>query len=66
MNPSPTLTPNPNPAPNQGPIDDYMAKIATFPLIDRPEIFGLHQNADISCQVRVRLRVRVRVRVRAP
>jgi len=29
-----------------------MAKIATFPLIDRPEIFGLHQNADISCQTK--------------
>jgi dynein heavy chain len=38
--------------PPEGPIDDYVAKISTFPLIDRPEIFGLHQNADISCQTK--------------
>ena len=38
--------------PPEGPIDDYVGKISTFPLIDRPEIFGLHQNADISCQTK--------------
>merc|ERR1712110_801844 len=37
-------------APAEGPIDSYREYIQTFPLIDRPEIFGLHENADISFQ----------------
>ena len=36
--------------PAEGPIGEYQSYIATFPLIDQPEIFGLHQNADISFQ----------------
>eukprot|EP00304_Pavlova_gyrans_P012708 CAMPEP_0206041750 /NCGR_PEP_ID=MMETSP1466-20131121/6142_1 /ASSEMBLY_ACC=CAM_ASM_001126 /TAXON_ID=44452 /ORGANISM="Pavlova gyrans, Strain CCMP608" /LENGTH=4121 /DNA_ID=CAMNT_0053416453 /DNA_START=38 /DNA_END=12403 /DNA_ORIENTATION=- len=37
-------------APPEGPLDSYRKYISTFPLVDRPEIFGLHQNADISSQ----------------
>ena len=29
-------------------VDTYARYVATFPLIDRPEIFGLHDNANIS------------------
>jgi dynein heavy chain len=36
--------------PDEGPLESYRKYIATFPLVDRPEIFGLHQNADISSQ----------------
>jgi dynein heavy chain len=36
--------------PGEGDIESYRAFIATFPIVDRPEIFGLHQNADISFQ----------------
>jgi len=36
--------------PIEGDVDSYRAYIATFPIVDRPEIFGLHQNADISFQ----------------
>ena len=37
-------------APPEGALGSYVDYISTFPLIDRPEIFGLHLNADISCQ----------------
>lgn len=36
--------------PAEGNLESYRKYIATFPLVDRPEIFGLHQNADISSQ----------------
>jgi len=36
--------------PAEGEIDAYQTYIGTFPIVDRPEIFGLHQNADISFQ----------------
>jgi dynein heavy chain len=39
-------------APPEGDKDSYSAFIGTFPLIDRPEIFGLHQNADITFQTK--------------
>ena len=39
-------------APPEGELDDYRKFIATFPLIDRPEIFGLHLNADITFQTK--------------
>lgn len=37
-------------APHEGPLESYRKYIGSFPLVDRPEIFGLHQNADISSQ----------------
>ena len=39
-------------APPEGEKDTYSAFISSFPLIDRPEIFGLHQNADITYQTK--------------
>jgi len=39
-------------APPEGEIDSYRSFIGTFPLTDRPEIFGLHQNADITFQTK--------------
>jgi len=36
--------------PPEGDLESYKHFIATFPLIDSPEIFGLHVNADISYQ----------------
>jgi len=39
-------------APPEGDKDSYSAFLSTFPLIDRPEIFGLHQNADITFQTK--------------
>jgi dynein heavy chain, axonemal len=39
-------------APPEGPIDTYRQFISTFPLVDRPEIFGLHLNADITFQTK--------------
>ena len=37
-------------APPEGDKNSYSAYVNTFPLIDRPEIFGLHENADITYQ----------------
>mmetsp|Transcript_18668 Transcript_18668/g.59084 ORF Transcript_18668/g.59084 Transcript_18668/m.59084 type:complete len:900 (+) Transcript_18668:315-3014(+) len=37
-------------SPSEGPLESYRSYITSFPLVDRPEIFGLHQNADISSQ----------------
>lgn len=39
-------------APPEGDIEVYRKAISAFPLIDRPEIFGLHQNADITFQTK--------------
>jgi len=39
-------------APPEGDIETYRNFISTFPLIDRPEIFGLHLNADITFQTK--------------
>ena len=39
-------------APAEGDKDSYSAFIASFPLIDSPQIFGLHQNADITYQTK--------------
>lgn len=37
-------------APADGPLKSYWEYIDAFPLIDKPEIFGMHQNADITFQ----------------
>lgn len=29
-------------------VEEYQARIAELPLVDSPECFGLHQNADIT------------------
>ena len=34
-----------------GEISDYLEYISTLPLIDDPEVFGLHDNANISCAI---------------
>jgi len=39
-------------APAEGDKDSYSTFISTFPLIDSPQIFGLHQNADITFQTK--------------
>jgi len=39
-------------APPEGDIETYRNFISTFPLVDRPEIFGLHLNADITFQTK--------------
>jgi len=35
-------------APSFGPIEVYRDYIETLPLLDGPEVFGLHENANIS------------------
>lgn len=35
-------------APTNGPLDVYRNYIDTLPLIDNPEVFGLHENANIT------------------
>ncbi|KAF5829736.1 dynein heavy chain and region D6 of dynein motor-domain-containing protein [Dunaliella salina] len=30
-------------------VKDYQAHISAYPMVPRPEIFGLHDNADITC-----------------
>lgn len=37
-------------APADGNLKSYWDYIDSFPLIDQPEIFGMHQNADITFQ----------------
>jgi len=39
--------------PNLKTVDEYRSFIETLPLIDTPEVFGLHPNADISCMTKV-------------
>jgi len=34
-----------------GEISEYLEYISTLPLIDDPEVFGLHDNANISCAI---------------
>jgi dynein heavy chain, axonemal len=38
--------------PNLKTIEDYRNEIENLPLSDTPEVFGLHPNADISCQTK--------------
>ena len=38
--------------PNLKSIEEYRQYIDSLPLIDTPEVFGLHPNADISCQTK--------------
>ena len=33
-------------------IDEFRQSIESLPLIDTPDVFGLHPNADISCQTK--------------
>jgi len=35
-------------APTNGPIEDYRLYIDQLPIIDNPEVFGLHENANIT------------------
>jgi dynein heavy chain len=37
-------------APSSGAIDVYMEYIDNLPLIENPEVFGLHENANITFQ----------------
>lgn len=37
-------------APTFGPLDTYRSYIDTLSLIDNPEVFGLHENANITYQ----------------
>lgn len=30
-------------------LRDFTESIRTYPIVPRPEIFGLHENADITC-----------------
>jgi len=38
-------------APLSPKLDDFRQYIESLPLIDEPEIFGMHENANISFQV---------------
>jgi dynein heavy chain len=38
--------------PNLKTIEEYRASIEAIPLSDTPDVFGLHPNADISCQTK--------------
>lgn len=38
-------------APTNGSIDVYREYIENLPLADKPEVFGLHENANISYQM---------------
>lgn len=37
-------------APENGPLASYREYIDSFPLVDQPEIFGMHENANITYQ----------------
>lgn len=37
-------------APTNGPIDNYLEYIDNLPLVENPEVFGLHENANITFQ----------------
>jgi dynein heavy chain len=37
-------------APTYGTIESYREYIETLPLIDNPEVFGMHENANITYQ----------------
>jgi dynein heavy chain len=34
-------------------VEEYRASIENLPLYDTPDVFGLHPNADISCQTKI-------------
>ncbi|KAI9330652.1 dynein heavy chain domain-containing protein [Obelidium mucronatum] len=34
-------------------VEEYRTSIESLPLVDTPDVFGLHPNADISCQTKV-------------
>jgi dynein heavy chain len=38
--------------PNLKSVDEYRNAIEDIPLVDTPDVFGLHPNADISCQTK--------------
>lgn len=44
-------------APADGPLDGYKKYVEGLPLVDPPEIFGLHSNANISYQTAESLRM---------
>ena len=35
-------------APTNGPVEQYMTYIDQLPLVENPEVFGLHENANIT------------------
>ena len=37
-------------APTNGPVDIYRKYIDSLPMVDEPEVFGLHENANITYQ----------------
>lgn len=39
-------------APESGHLKDYMNYIESLPIIDDPEVFGMHENANLAFQVR--------------
>ena len=45
-----TFSPSPNyPSPKAQNVEEFVEFIKSLPLIPQPEIFGLHENADITC-----------------
>lgn len=34
-------------------LEEYKNFVETFPIIDEPEIFGMHENANITYQVKI-------------
>ncbi|TMW61529.1 hypothetical protein Poli38472_012720 [Pythium oligandrum] len=38
-------------APSEGPLSNYLDYIDSLPMNEGPEIFGLHENANISCAI---------------
>jgi dynein heavy chain len=37
-------------APTNGTVDSYLEYIENLPLVEKPEVFGLHENANITFQ----------------
>jgi hypothetical protein len=40
-------------APDLPTLQEYRDYIETLPIVDEPEIFGMHENANIAFQVRI-------------